>query len=69
MPRLRRRLDQLQGDAHGTMAYARWVLQEFSDGVSVKLVRDGDGTIMDFISGKIDELPLKIIIDAEDDGD
>ena len=67
MPRLRRRLDALQGDAHNTMAVLRAVLQEFEDGIAVKLVRTGQGTILDFLGGKIDELPLKIIIDASDD--
>ena len=68
MPRLRRRLDALQGDAHNTMAVLRAVLQEFADGVAIKIVRNGEATLRDFLSGESDELPLKIIIDASDDG-
>ena len=69
MPRLIRRLDALQSDAHGTMAVIRSVLQEFEDGIAVKLVSTGQGTILDFLAGRVNECPLKIIIDAEDDGD
>ena len=68
MARLRRRLDALQGDAHQTMQFVRDVLLDFQDGVAVKLVSTGEGTVLDFLTGKIKVLPLKIIIDASDDG-
>ena len=67
MPRLRRRLDALQSDAHNTLAVLRAVLQEFADGVAIKIVRNGDATLREFLSGESDELPLKIIIDPKDD--
>ena len=66
MRRLRRRLDALQGDAHFTMETARELLEDLRDGIGVKLVNTGEGTILDFLSGKIKELPLQIVIDPSD---
>lgn len=66
MGRLRRRLDALQGDAHFTMATARELLDDLRDGIGVKLVHTGEGTILDFLAGRIKELPLKIMIDPSD---
>jgi len=74
--RLRGRLDAMQGDAQATMGAARMtlaaakaLLEEIQDGVDIKLVRKGEGSILDFLAGKIDELPLRIEIAIEEDDD
>jgi hypothetical protein len=47
---------------------AKDMIDDIQDGVTVKLVRDPDqGSIMDFVTGKIDELPLKISIEIQED--
>lgn len=66
MRRLQRRLDQLQGDAHATMSVARELLHDLHDGVTIKLVNTGQGTVLDFLSGKIKELPIQIIVDPQE---
>jgi len=72
--RLRGRLDAMQGDAHQTMAAsrvtleaARALLEEIQDGVQIKLVRVGEGTLVDFFMGRIPELPLRIEIAIEEE--
>lgn len=57
MPRLRRRLDSLENDAHQTMALARALLDELIDGVSFTVE----------IAGK--ELPVKIKLNVLEDED
>lgn len=65
--RLRGRLDAVQGDAHNTLAALRDLFADLQDGVSIKLVNTSEGTILDFLSGKIKILPLKVIVDPSDD--
>jgi len=74
--RLRGRLDAMQGDAHQTMAASRVtleaakaLLEEIQDGVQIKLIRVGKGTLVDFFMGRIDELPLRIEIAIEEEED
>ena len=66
MPRLRRRLDALQGDAHDTLAVVRDVLLDFQDGISITVVNTGEGTVMDFLSGKTKTLPIKLVVTASE---
>ena len=66
MPRLRRRLDALQGDAHDTLAVVRDVLLDFQDGISVTVVNTGEGTVMDFLLGKTKTLPIKLVVTASE---
>ena len=66
MPRLRRRLDALQGDAHGTLAVVRDVLLDFQDGISITVVNTGEGTVMDFLLGKTKTLPIKLVVTASE---
>jgi len=66
MPRLRRRLDALQSHAHHTMGLAEALLADLHDGVRLRLVRVGDATLLDFLAGKVDSLPLEIRIDPEE---
>lgn len=80
MGRLRQRLDQMQGEANATMgqaqatlgnaqeliAFAREVLAEVQDGVTLELVKEGDASIMDFLTGKAAVLPIKVRIKLEE---
>ena len=45
------------------------LIDDIADGVSIKLVRKGDNTIMDFVMGQCDELPLQVVIDIEADAE
>lgn len=65
--RLRNRLDSLEAQASQTMSGAdqliaagRALLEEVEDGFTLELVRDGSATIMDFLMGKVDTLPIKV---------
>ena len=76
MRRLRGRLDAMQAEAQQTMGEAQLTLkalaalaEEVKDGVRLLLIREGDGTLLQFLRGEIEELPLrvKIAIEEEDD--
>jgi len=81
MPRrggLRARLDRIEGNAHATMGTAQGaivavreaatgLLEDLQDGVSIVIVRKGDATFMDFLSGKVNELPFALRIVPEED--
>jgi hypothetical protein len=60
-------LDAVQGDAHNTLAALRELFADLQDGVSFTLEHTGEGTIWDFLRGKIKTLPLKVIVDPSDD--
>ena len=75
---LRGRLERLEGNAHKTMNTAQGailslqdvaegLLEDLRDGVSVVLVRKGDASIMDFLSGKVTELPFSLRIVPEEE--
>ena len=51
-----------------TLAAAVELIEDIQDGVTVLVVREGDKSIMDFVMGKCDELPIgfKIRIQDED---
>lgn len=70
-PGIQGRLDAVQSHVHGTLNTAEGVMlrleakldglvDEMLDGITFKLVKVGDSSIMDFFSGKIKELPLAI---------
>ena len=70
---IRGRLDQLQANANRTMfsaqdliAFAKVVLADVEDGFTIKLIRTGEGSVMDFVTGKIDELPIGVRIELEE---
>jgi len=70
---IRGRLDQLQANANSTMfsaqdliAFAKAVLADVEDGFTIKLIRTGEGSVMDFVTGKIDELPIGVRIELEE---
>jgi hypothetical protein len=77
MPR-RVRLRQLIANANAKVNQAGGVMQntnelldfaeEVMDGVTLTVVHQGEGTLMDFFSGKIKELPIgiKLTIDEDD---
>lgn len=48
---------------------ATHLLNELLDGFRFKLVRDpeADGSVMDFVLGKIDELPVQVQIEVMED--
>ena len=75
---LRGRLDRLENNAHSTMNTAKsavlslqdvaeGLLEDLRDGVSVVVVRKGDASIMDFLSGKVTELPFSLRIVPEEE--
>ena len=68
MRRLRKRLDSVQAHAEGTLAALRDLAMDLQDGVTVRFVSTGCGhTVLDFLAGRCDELPIRIVIDASDD--
>lgn len=71
-----KRLNQLQGKANQTMNAAQVTLgafqafaEELTDGVNFKIVRTGDATIMDFVTGKVKELPFCLRLEPEEETD
>lgn len=64
--RLRGRLDQIQGEANETMAFAQALLADLADGVGVKIHVDANAvkTLMDmFLAGKECDLPFTVKVD------
>ncbi len=60
---------QAQGVIHhadDTLTASDALVAELMDGVTLVLVHEGEGTILDFLSGKIKELPLKVKIVVEE---
>jgi hypothetical protein len=43
------------------------LLEDLQDGVDIRIVRKGDASIMDFLSGKVAELPFALRIVPEED--
>ena len=75
---LRARLDRIEGNAHKTMNTAQasilsvqdvveGLLEDLRDGVDVRIVRKGNATFLDFLSGKVEELPFALRIVPEED--
>lgn len=68
--RLRSRLDSMQSQASNTMfsaqealALVKEILKDVEeDGVEISLIRTGEGTLIDFMMGRISELPIKVQI-------
>jgi hypothetical protein len=54
-------------DAQLALALVRDLISDLQDGIKVKLVRSGDGTVVDFLVGRIDELPLQIVVDPREE--
>ena len=75
MPRRLRNLmanaNETLGEAQGLIAFAKALLADIADGVRFEVVRPpGEtATIMDFVTGKADRLPLavKVVIEEEDE--
>ena len=53
-------------EARISMSAATALLEEIQDGVQIKLVRVGNGTLWEFLRGRIDELPLRIEVAIEE---
>ena len=71
-----KRLNQLQANANKTMNSAQVTLgafealaDELMDGVNFKLVRTGTATIMDFVMGKVNELPFTLVVYPKEESD
>jgi hypothetical protein len=75
---LRGRLDRLESNAHRTMNTAQGailsvqdvvegLLEDLRDGVDVRIVKRGDASILDFLQGKVDELPFALRIVPEEE--
>lgn len=64
-------IQRTSNNANELIDYAEALLAEFMDGVTFTLVRKGEGTLMQFLSGEIDELPIgiKLLIEENDDED
>jgi hypothetical protein len=56
----------LQTEVLGTI---KDFILDVQDGVGIELEREGDGTLVDFATGKIDKLPLRIMVDVSADAD
>jgi len=52
--------------AQDLIAFAKAVLADVEDGFTIKLIRTGEGSVMDFVTGKIDELPIGVRIELEE---
>lgn len=74
---LRGRLDRLEGNAHATMGQAQFtlraireaatgLLEELEDGVTIEFRRTG--SVLDFIQGKTDVLPIAMRIIPKEQG-
>ena len=62
-----RPLRNISNETSKTASTIRYLIAELLDGVSIKLVRqDKEATIVDFFTGKVDELPLKVVIQIEE---
>ena len=48
------------------MLFRSGLLEDLQDGVTLQLVRTGDATLMDFLSGKVSELPLSLRLVVEE---
>ena len=69
MRRLRNAISQAHAaasHANRTLSLADALIEELADGVKLKLVRVGDSTILDFLQGRVDELPIAIQLDIEE---
>jgi hypothetical protein len=80
--RIKARADQAIANANAAAVQAQGVVQhadqtlsatdalvaELMDGVSLVLVHEGQGTILDFLSGKVKTLPLKVkvVVDEQE---
>ena len=60
-------IDKLVVIAEAFVENADDFVDELKDGIGVKFVRSGEGSIMDFVTGQIDELPISIRIDVEEE--
>ena len=56
----------LQTEVFGTI---KDFILDVQDGVAVHLEREGEGTLIDFAMGKIDKVPIRIMIDISADAD
>ena len=69
MGRLRDRLNRLENTATNTMTDSQQLMhalqglvEEIENGVEISLINTGEGTVLDFLLGKIKELPIKIMV-------
>jgi hypothetical protein len=49
-----------------TLAAAVELIDDIQDGVTLTVVREGDNSIMDFVMGRCDELPIGIKVRIQD---
>ena len=79
-PGIKGRLNAIQGHAHATMntaqgaimaveAAALGLLDNLRDGVDITLTRKADVSLMDFFTGKAEELPFRLQVRFPDDPD
>ena len=62
-------IQRTSNNANELIDYAEALLAEMMDGVSVTLFRKGEGTLMQFLSGEIDELPIGIRLELREEED
>ena len=53
--------------ANRTLADVRELIGELQDGVTLRFVRVGPNSIMDFVTGRCDELPIGVRVDVRED--
>jgi hypothetical protein len=77
-PGIKGRLDALQSHGHATMSTAQGAIlaveaaalgfmDQLRDGVGITLVRKGNASWMDFLTGKATEFPIGLKVDFGDE--
>ncbi len=77
---LRARMDRVEDNAHKTMNTAQAAIfaikqavtgfmENLEDGIDVKIHRDPGVSLMDFVSGKVSELPFHIKVKFKNEED
>jgi hypothetical protein len=64
--KLRRRFDRMEGQASRMMSEIVDLVDEVQDDIRIRFVKDGEGTIMDFLLGKQDECPVCLKVQIEE---
>ena len=64
--RLKGRLDRLENKAVDTMVLIADLIEDIHDDIRIRPVKDGEGTLMEFLLGEIDECPVSFQIEIKE---
>jgi hypothetical protein len=68
---LRASMDRVEGNAHYTMnslrSTALELIEELEDGITIRITKVGEGSVMDFLMGRLEECPIGLRIDLRED--